>query len=270
MDKWMGLTSHEFLKRMRSFCMLLLVCLLSQNAFAFQAKGWHWYNESIAIKKHQTIPVKNTTQNPKAFSATARMKAFQKEVQESLDQAVLDPTPQNIRRYLLLQQLIMNRSKRFTQNWQKTLLLYPDLDFSIKHPTENMAQPILSAKRAARETQAIRYYAKRYGLLFFYRGQNSLDQALGPIVSDFAARYHIAVIPVTMDKTPLASFPKTRLDEGQSRALHLTYFPALILVSPQTHQVTPLHYGFITEDELKARFLELVSYKFIQKGEILL
>ena len=127
------------------------------------------------------------------------------------------------------------------------------------HPTENNAQHVLSVEQSAREVAAIQAFANQDGLLFFYRGKQRLDQALAPSIAAFAKIHRMALIPVSVDGKSLAIFPKSQSDHGQAKALQIHYFPALVLVNPKTGAHQAVAYGFIAQDELKRRFLNMAT-----------
>jgi len=218
-----------------------------------KAVGWHWYNEPHPKK---TEKIKNTSQKT---LATQQMTAVKFLVKESLDKAVLYPTEQNIRTYLILQNYLTQHAAFFSQLWQKTLLDYPTLDFGVEHPTENDAQPILYSQEDQAEQAAIDADAKTDGLFFFYRGKNALDQAFAPTVKAFSTQNNISLIPISVDGTTLPIFAHNQLDQGQALKLGIHVFPALVLVNPATKKVQPIHYGFASQDELRNRFLEVAS-----------
>ena len=162
-----------------------------------------------------------------------------------------------MRNYFILQNYIMNKSSDFTRAWKRTMLMYPDLDYTVMHPTENNAQHVLYSQEKSEEQQAINSLRKEYGLIFFYRGKNELDQELAPSVSGFAKANKIALIPVAVDGKKLPQFPDSKVGRVEADNLHVKYFPALILVNPKTGQAKPINYGFIARDELRKRFLQV-------------
>ena len=93
----------------------------------------------------------------------------------------------------------------------------------------------------------------------FYRGKEPLDAQMAGIVADFARIHHISLIPVSVDGQVASTVPDSRPDNGQSKALGIHYFPALFLVQPQTHVTQALAYGFMTQDDLAKRFLNVAT-----------
>ena len=189
----------------------------------------------------------------------AQMALLRQALQEAKAKAILYPTVENMRSYLILQNFVTNQASLFTQVWKRTLLEYPDLDYSILHPIQNSAQHVMYAETSKKEDEAIQSFAKQYGLFFFYRGNNSLDQALAPIIESFSRGNHISLIPVSMDGKTLAVFGSNQIDRGQAEKLGIKYFPALILVNPKNQKIQPLNYGFISDADLRRRFLQIAT-----------
>lgn len=220
------------------------------------AKGWHWYNWQ---ERNQGNKPRTLQSTPATLSATETMKLLQALTKESLDKAILYPSEENIRDYIVLQNYIMSHSSQFSLLWQKTLLDYPALNYTINHPTENNAQHVQSVIEESQETRAIQALSKVYGLFFFYRGNNLLDKTLAPIIKGFADENHVSLIPISVDDVTLPIFPESRIDQGQAQSMHIQFFPALVLVDPTQGTYRPINYGFITVDELKKRYLEIAT-----------
>lgn len=225
-----------------------------------KAVGWHWYNEiHPETKDFAKDEADNELSDKKGVSALTQITALREEVQEAKAKAILYPTTQNVRAYLVLQNFVMEKAMLFTRAWKQALLKYPELDYGVLHPTQNNAQHVLYARERQREDAAIKYYSKYYGLLFFYRGDNLLDQELAPTIKSFSEDNNIALIPVSVDGKILDSLVTSHIDRGQATKLQIKHYPALILVNPKTQEIQALHYGFISESELRRRFLQLAT-----------
>ena len=147
-----------------------------------RAIGWHWYNE-IHLENPQEEKAKES--NSLEESAIAQLTILRNTVQEAKARAILYPTIENVKSYVVLQNLVMEKARMFTSAWKQVLLEYPELDYGILHPTQNSAQHVMYAQLRLKEAVAIKYYSEKYGLLFFYRGGNLLDQELAPTIERF-------------------------------------------------------------------------------------
>ncbi|HEB0103552.1 TPA: type-F conjugative transfer system pilin assembly protein TraF [Serratia marcescens] len=219
-------------------------------------KGWYWYDK-------KTKPPKNAPPAPASAPPPAspieRLARIEKIRKELLITAVLDPQPENIRRYKVVQDFLVNKASAFSATWQKVLLDYPELDYNLKHPFYNGAAPIEYAKERQAQARAIDQVNQRYGVFLFYRGQEPLDNKLGGVVKEFAAQYGLHLVPVSIDGRISADLPDSRRDAGQAKKMGIKHFPAIYLVEPGTGTYKPLAYGFITQDDLARRVLNVVT-----------
>ncbi len=214
------------------------------------AQGWHWYQDPPANLDAKTMinvdPVKI-------------MDALQKEIKEKLDRAVLNPTQENMRDYIALQNKISENASYFSNVWRATLLNYPELDYQLTHPTNAIGKAVYVGEQRESEDRAIREWAKKNGLFFFYRSSCPYCQRFSPILKNFVNQYGITVIPITTDGITLPDFPNSKADQGQSQRFHITVEPSLFTVNPYTHAIVPVAYGLMAEDELKQRIITIIQ-----------
>lgn len=232
----------------------LLTLCISAPAIANDAIGWHWYNEIYPEDKHETAD-----KTKKEKSASLQMQILRQAVREAKAKAILYPTEENMRMYLILQNLVMEKASVFTHVWKKTLLDYPELDYSIAQPTQNNAQHILYSEARKKEAAAIKYFSQKYGMLFFYRGNDPMDKELAPTIEAFSRENNLSLIPVSMDGKKLEVFKINHTNLGQAEKLGIKYFPAFILVDPKSQKTVALNYGFISDSELRRRFLQVAT-----------
>ena len=267
------LKSRNLIVTMITPLFFLTILSIPASSLAKEAIGWHWYNEIYPENKKHDKHEKGEQRNndgegsgskksKKADSAVKQIILLRQAVQEAKAKAILYPTEDNMRTYLILQNFVMNQANIFAHMWKKTQLDYPELDYSILHPVQNSAQHVLYAEIRKKEEMAIKAFSEKYGLLFFYRGNNPLDQELAPTIESFSRDNNISLIPVSVDGKKLEIFANptmSQIDNGQAGKLGVRYFPALILVDPRNQKVRPLHYGFISDSDLRRRFLQVAS-----------
>ena len=51
----------------------------------------------------------------------------------------------------------------------------------------------------------------------------------------------------------------SRVNQGQANRLGVRYFPALLLVNPQSQHVSPIAYGLTTQDVLMERIKQVAT-----------
>ncbi|MEX6233841.1 type-F conjugative transfer system pilin assembly protein TraF [Providencia hangzhouensis] len=184
---------------------------------------------------------------------------MQKLTEEALDTAIMQPSPQNALRYMAYQRFWLEQSGKFERSVKKGLLLDPTLDYNLEHSHYNSTVPLQLSQLQDKEKAAIQSLSSQYGLFFFYRGQDPLDNQLVTVVREFALSHNIALIPVSVDGVRSEALPETRPDTGQVAKMGITHFPALFLVDPKSEHYQPLAYGFMTQDALARRFLDVAT-----------
>ncbi|MDO3417623.1 conjugal transfer protein TraF [Citrobacter freundii] len=102
--------------------------------------------------------------------------------------------------------------------------------------------------------------AQRYGLFFFYRGQQCRRQPDGrgdPGLLRRAGDH--ASWPISVDGKISDQLPQSRPDSGQAEKMRVTHFPATFLVDPKTHQWQPLAWGFMSHDDLDHQMVSVLT-----------
>ena len=235
------------------FCLIVSIPIAASEASYYQqhATGWHWYNDPVNVEDPEN---NNVSSDP-----IEQMNAVRATIQRALNKAVIEPTHDNVKAYISLQNQLMSQSGKFSNTWEGILLENPSLDYSLIHPTNNIARQVESDQENLKEEAAILALAKQSGLFFFYRSTCPYCQRFAPIVKNFAERYGVTVIPITTDGVSLPEFPNSFIDQGQKETFHVTVEPSLFAVNPYTHQAYPVSYGLISEADLKKRILDIAT-----------
>ncbi len=219
--------------------------------FKMHAKGWHWYDDP-------PVDSKSAEESPES-DPVQQMSAVRTAVDKALNAAILNPTKETIGHYINLQNQVSNNASKFERAWKAALLEQPHLDFSLEHPTNNIAKQVENRETHSKENQAVSQLAKNYGLFFFYRSSCPYCQRFAPIVKDFAQTYGITVVPITTDGISLPEFPNSYQDKGQAEKFHITVEPALFAVNPYTQKAFPVAYGLISESDLKTKIFDIAT-----------
>ena len=244
---------------MNKLLILLLICLMSHCVYAADyysnhAVGWHWYDDPKEIKHETKHPSVTIPTDPDAVVSQARQK-----INTALNTVIADPTVKNIEKYLELQEAMGSRAEYISKLWQQALLNRPDLNYSLKNPTNNVAIEVYHQQEAKNKDEAIVAFGKKTGLFFFYKSTCPYCQRFAPILKSFAARYDLTIIPITMDGISLPEFPDSRMDSGQSRQFHVSVTPAVFAVNPYTQKAFPVAYGLTSETELRDNIYKIMT-----------
>ncbi len=247
---------------------LLMLSSLSASAFAEDVvdpvkpfTGWHWYNEPVH-KEEAVKPKKPKSDIPdiSKMPIQEQVKVLQGYTKDALATAILYPHDIEANAaFQRWQKFWTDHASYFSQAFSVAQLKYPDLDYNLQHSHYNSIASLESAKKQTSEDKAIAKIAEQYGLFLFYRGSDPIDTQMAGVVSAFAKAKNISIVPISVDGVVASTLPETRPDTGQSKAMHITHYPALYLVDPKSRKYEPVAYGFMTQDDLATRFLYVAT-----------
>lgn len=248
-----------FTHRLKVAVFLLGITFVSQAVFAdsfwqSHAQGWHWYESKPAP---EDLPPQSASQS--SPSATQTLAQIQAALKEARAEALIDPTPEHVATYIALQNLIVGQATQFGQVWQQVIWQTPSLNYSLAHPTNQLAQQVQTDQEKAKNQQILKQLAKHYGLFFFFAGSCPYCHKFAPTIKDVEETYGFSVIPVSLDGGNLPEYPNPERDNGQAERFHVTQWPAVFLVDPQAKKIIPVTFGLISEDELTQRIVELAG-----------
>lgn len=225
------------------------------------AKGWQFYNLPQKLKEKEPKPpqlIEPKAEPLQILTPSQQMKLIQEKMQEAKAEAIMNATPQNIAIYKTYQDYFVKKSSEFSAKWEQMLLEYPDLDYNIRNSHYNATAPIKEAETRKKQNEAIEYVSERYGVFYFYRGREALDNELSKVIKRFTEGYKLTVVPISIDGRFSPEFPNSKIESGQVQSMKVKHFPALYLVDPKSNVYKPLSYGFITQDDLARRVFNVI------------
>ncbi|MGI2025275.1 type-F conjugative transfer system pilin assembly protein TraF [Shewanella glacialipiscicola] len=245
----------------RSALVLLVLTTFCHCANAADAQGWRWYNEPAAPKKQ--APPKAATPSvtltrTQTLTPTEQMDWFHGYYQDTLnDAAINSEDSKKVEKAMLLNQYVSNKSSEFGMTFKKVLLDNPELSYTKDRPTEQAARSTYLSLERSKKMRAVRSLAEAgWGLFFIYKGREEMDIALAPSVQQFATEHGIELLGVTLDGVTLPTLVQNRQNEQH---INVPFSPALVLVNPGTGEMKPLAYGFISQEDLLGRFLNVAT-----------
>ncbi|AUH72840.1 MULTISPECIES: type-F conjugative transfer system pilin assembly protein TraF [Legionella] len=242
---------------MIKWSVVLLIVLHSLTVLAEKPVGFLWYSIEKELHPIKKTPPRGTPFNQLSYTQQDAVLHFY--TMEALHKARQTKKVEDMRVFLSLQDYWLKESSRFKQLFQKTMLAYPQYDYTVTHPTSNLGAKITDEVRERKKEEVIHHAVKSHGLLFFYRGKSPYDQKQIPILVDFCRRFNLSMMPVSIDGVVLPELPNSRIDQGQAERLGVRYFPALLLVKPENQQVNPIAYGLTTQDVLMERIVQVTT-----------
>lgn len=249
---------------------LLFLLLLTNSAQAQflerKAEGWHFYED-----KEKPQPTEDSISPPPEPLSKSKeedplqiLEAYKKNLERLKAQAVLNPTFENVRTYMVAQKQMMGKAGVFAQKWLEVVYQTPQLDDTVRHPTSQLARHVYLDEKQAQMKQEVVKLSQTHGLFFFFHKSCPYCKGFAPIVKAFSQTYGWDVMAISMDGSSLPEFPEAVLDNGVAQRLGVTSLPALLAVNPQTEQIVPLSYGLLSQDQILDRIRVLILERNIR------
>ena len=184
-------------------------------------------------------------------------------LEELKAKAILEPSSDNIIAYVRYQREQLDRASTFADVWERAIWQHPDLDYTLQRPVSTLGKTAWLEQRKNDREAVIPSLSQRYGLFFFYSSSCGACEVFSPIVRSLSDKYHLSVLPVSMDGGPTPAFPRYVVNQGQYEKMGLEggQVPALVLFDTYLKKPIPIGYGVMAEDEVLQRIFYLTSVK---------
>lgn len=226
--------------------------------------GYHFYCDPEKHAPEEKLPA--PVIEPPQLTPSERLEAEQAIFENAKAAMVLDPTPENIETYMRLQKRWVDNSAYMTAQWKRVVWANPDLDPSVEWPTSQLGRQTERDIERAAEQASIETVKDRYGIFYFGAGDCDFCAVYEQILSGFADRYGVTILPVSTDGRPLKGFEAYQVDTGQRASMGIAdVTPALALFDSATGEVIPVGYGMLTISELEYRIRALTTLEIGQE-----
>lgn len=142
--------------------LMALSASASTTYFSDRERGWFWYEDppppaEKEDKKEEPVPIGGGSSAATApLSPREQLKRQGELMEEALSQAVLDPTPENIRAFLEHSSRIQQQSQLFATRFKEVLWTEPEYDYRLERPVSTDA--IIASSEEEHLAQEIRLY----------------------------------------------------------------------------------------------------------------
>lgn len=195
-------------------------------------------------------------------SATDRMKAISKQLNELKNRAILEPTEANVIAYVRYQREQLDRASTFSDTWQRALWQNPDIDYTLQRPVSTVGKRAWTDNRSATRDQALSRIGQRYGMFYFFAQSCAACEVFSPILRSVADSHRMTVMAVSTDGGPSRTFPNYVVDSGQRERMGVPLAtPALVLFDTVTRKTVPIGFGVMSADEVMERIFMLTNTK---------
>jgi conjugal transfer pilus assembly protein TraF len=234
--------------------------------FLDKERGWFWRESKLEPKKRAIVepearrPMPSTSTTPSESSTPELVPLsatwFRKHLERYRDQAIDDPSPENVAAYYYLQRVMLDKAHRFTDAARQVVMADPMLDENQRRPIATFAANETNRLAGVASEQALWTVAHKAGLLFFFRSDCPYCHLQAPLLALLEQRFGFQVYAVSLDGRPMPGdlYADFHIDRGQARLLGVVSTPALFLMKPPD-EIAPLSQGALSLDELTGRIL---------------
>lgn len=226
---------------------------------------FHWYcdlpSEMTPAEQPVDKPVQDALENaaarPKAAreedEAVAALKKLREDVERKRALAIIQPTPQNLKTYIIAQEALMDRASVFSDVWRRVIWANPELNYQLRNPANNAAITVHDTWQAQAQHETLAGLAREWGLFFFFRSDCPYCHRLAPTLKWLSEQYGIAVFPISLDGGGLPEFPGPVRDNGMAAALGVSVVPLVVLGNVRDRRLLPIGSGVLSAQEIVER-----------------
>ncbi|QZX59187.1 IncF plasmid conjugative transfer pilus assembly protein TraF (plasmid) [Acinetobacter baumannii] len=261
----------------------LLAVVVALSAFNLNAKSaldydsvWkcdnkkmNWYCDEKPQKKTSPLVMKRPVADPQ-LSTTPLFKDLNKlktveelkaEVQNRLNIATMNPSPQNVERYIEANQFMLDKSTVFADQWRRVVYQKPQYDYSLKSPSNNSAIRVQNQVKTDQMDNYLKSLSKEQGLIFFFRSDCPYCHKMAPTLRMLSDKYGIEVLGVTIDGGGLPDFPNPVDGRAVAQNWGIDKVPATFIASKKTKEHAPIGFGVMSLNEVIERIWILTNTK---------
>lgn len=289
-SRWEDLTDNGAMNRNAiSLPIIISLCLRASLAmgrdsapeisyFSDKQRGWFWYEvlpdpvkkaqPDIQADQHKPKPdikppsvveaeIEPKTQaKPSAEPQPLSSAWLKQNLEHYLNQAIDDPSPENVAAFYYLQRVMMDKAERFTNAARYVVMSDPQLDETVRRPVATYAANEANHQASVEAERALKAIAAQAGILFFFRSDCPYCHVQAPILAMLENAYGFKIYPVSLDGLPMPNsfFSQFKRDNGQAAMLGVEQTPALFLMKPPK-QIVPLAQGALSLEEITGRIL---------------
>ncbi|MEA3411973.1 MAG: conjugal transfer protein TraF [Pseudomonadota bacterium] len=193
-------------------------------------EGWFWYEDPPSIPHEAPPEVSVEAPVQVAVAAPAESPAeppgppplsaawLKTALPEYRMRAIEEPSQENVRAYLYLQRVTLDKSTEFARMVKTVTIGDPYLDEIACQPSANYATHTLSRSRDGNTAEVLGQVARRVGLFFFFASDCDLCDAQAEVLEILERNHGFAVKAVSLDGRPLEGgrYPGYATDRGQA------------------------------------------------------
>lgn len=212
------------------------------------ATGWHFYDDPEPLPEvelqepvpdvasEQMVEDKNPVDATVSSAGPAPMSAewLKANMPRLLNQALDNPSRENVEVYYAAQRVMMDKAERFTLAAEKVVVGNPMLDESIRRPLSTFGVHAIDQQAGTSKNDVLKSIAGKAGIWYFFASYCPYCKLQSPVLKLYAETYGFEILPVSTDggPDPANSFEKYKLNVDQAQQLDISTTPTLLLYAP--------------------------------------
>ena len=233
--------------------LFLLFCF--NEAFAYgdfykgSKRGWFWFEQQaqpVLNKEELEINRKSNQMQ----TATEELRQFSEDLDEAKAAMIIRPSVDNTIKFIRYQNEMFAKADVVTTNWQDALLVEPSLNIGRDIPISQAGAKIRNRAEEENNKNLINNFAKKFHLLFFYKGGCIYCSNFEEVLDVFVNRYAFKVTAITAGNAESVKFPTTARPDLIEK-YGVDFFPSVFAYSEELGVIVPISSGFLAIDELE-------------------
>lgn len=220
---------------------------------------FYWYCEHEEEPIDSNEPPKKP-QTPEA-AALEEIENAKQELEGKKALAITKPTPENVKAYIVAQEVVMQKSAVFSDVWRRVVWQNPDINYQLKRPVNSAGLDTYNESRIEVQKQTLEKIKDEWGLFFIFRSDCPYCHKLAPILKFLNEAYGITIFPISVDGLGLPEFPNPQRDNGIVAKLNVKQVPMVVLGNVKDKRLIPVGSGVISAQEMIERIYILTSTK---------
>lgn len=191
--------------------------------------------------------------------AVAALKKLREDAERKRALAIVKPTPENLKSYIVAQEALMDRASVFSDVWRRVIWANPELNYQLRNPSNNAAIQVHDAQRALKETETLAGIVKEWGIFFIFRSDCPYCHRMAPTLKFLSEQYGIVVFPVSLDGGGLPEYPNPSRDNGMAASIGASVVPLIVLGNIKDHRLLPIGSGVLSAQDIVERIYILTQ-----------
>lgn len=170
--------------------------------------------------------------------------------------AIDNPTVENVKAYLYLQRLILEKSSAFARVFSQVVMGDPYLDAVSTRPIATWGSNLVDARSSAARENLLHRISENAGLIYVFRANDDFSTRFSPVFKNFTGRYGFETKVVSLDSSsdPAELFSGVFHDPRAEKVLKIKVTPAVFLAG-MDGKIAPVVQGLVSQDDLAKRLI---------------